>query len=107
MEFIKSGTRYDFMRWRWHFLGFSLTLLALSVHAGEVREVAPRSPLVGDLAGTLYVEADGSAATAARSLRTRRTPPRRLPSASSESGARSGAVIAPRRDRSTPPPRGP
>lgn len=31
MEIIKPGTQYDFMRWRWRFLGFSLLLLVLSV----------------------------------------------------------------------------
>lgn len=31
MELIKPGTQYDFMRWRWHFLGASVLLLVLSV----------------------------------------------------------------------------
>jgi preprotein translocase subunit SecF len=31
MELIKPGRQFDFMRWRWHFIGASLTLLALSV----------------------------------------------------------------------------
>src|SRR5512141_1260606 len=30
MELIKPGRQYDFMRWRWHFIGASLFLLALS-----------------------------------------------------------------------------
>jgi preprotein translocase subunit SecF len=30
MELIKPGTQYDFMKWRWHFLGASLFLLVLS-----------------------------------------------------------------------------
>jgi preprotein translocase subunit SecF len=31
MELIKPGTQWNFMRWRWHFLGASLLLLLLSV----------------------------------------------------------------------------
>lgn len=31
MELIKPGTQYDFMRWRWHFLGASFLLLVASV----------------------------------------------------------------------------
>ena len=30
MEIIKPGRQFDFMRWRWHFIGASLTLLLLS-----------------------------------------------------------------------------
>lgn len=30
MEIIKPGRQYDFMRWRWHFVGVSLVLLLLS-----------------------------------------------------------------------------
>ena len=30
MELIKPGRQFDFMRWRWHFIGASLTLLLLS-----------------------------------------------------------------------------
>ena len=30
MELIKPGRQFDFMRWRWYFIGASLTLLALS-----------------------------------------------------------------------------
>ncbi|MFL5264936.1 MAG: translocation/assembly module TamB domain-containing protein [Anaeromyxobacteraceae bacterium] len=43
-------------------------LLALGVDASAVRDLAPRAPLAGDLAGTLYAESDGSAATAALAL---------------------------------------
>jgi preprotein translocase subunit SecF len=31
MEIIKPGRQFNFMRWRWHFIGASLTLLFLSV----------------------------------------------------------------------------
>jgi preprotein translocase subunit SecF len=31
MELIKPGRQFDFMRWRWHFIGASVTLLLLSV----------------------------------------------------------------------------
>src|ERR1700757_2800099 len=31
MELIKPGRQFDFMRWRWHFIGASLTLLFLSL----------------------------------------------------------------------------
>src|SRR5262249_23626141 len=31
MEIIKPGRQFDFMRWRWDFIGLSLTLLVLSV----------------------------------------------------------------------------
>src|SRR3984885_674622 len=31
MELIKPGRQFDFMRWRWYFIGASLTLLFLSV----------------------------------------------------------------------------
>src|SRR5262245_57496677 len=30
MEFIKPGTQFDFMKYRWYFIGLSLTLLFLS-----------------------------------------------------------------------------
>jgi preprotein translocase subunit SecF len=30
MEIIKPGRQFDFMRWRWHFIGASVTLLVLS-----------------------------------------------------------------------------
>lgn len=31
MELIKPGRQFDFMRWRWHFIGASVSLLVLSV----------------------------------------------------------------------------
>src|SRR4051794_25172131 len=31
MELIKPGRQFDFMRYRWHFIGASLTLLVLSI----------------------------------------------------------------------------
>lgn len=31
MELIKPGRQFNFMRWRWHFIGLSLTLLFLSI----------------------------------------------------------------------------
>jgi len=46
-------------------------LLALAVDAGQVHELAPRVPLAGDVAGTLYAESDGNAATAALDLHPR------------------------------------
>ncbi len=46
-------------------------VLALAVDAGEVRRIAPRAPLAGDLTGTIYAESDGREATAALDLRPR------------------------------------
>ncbi|GEJ58605.1 hypothetical protein AMYX_33460 [Anaeromyxobacter diazotrophicus] len=46
-------------------------VLSLAVDAAEVRRLAPRAPLAGDLTGTLYAESDGSEATAALDLRPR------------------------------------
>ena len=40
-------------------------LLALAVDAAQVQTLAPKASLAGDLDGTLYVESDGHAATAA------------------------------------------
>ena len=31
MELIKPGRQFDFMKWRWHFIGASVTLLVLSI----------------------------------------------------------------------------
>jgi preprotein translocase subunit SecF len=31
MELIKPGRQFDFMRWRWHFIGLSVSLLVLSI----------------------------------------------------------------------------
>ena len=33
MELIKPGRQFDFMRWRWHFIGASLVMLILSAIA--------------------------------------------------------------------------
>jgi translocation and assembly module TamB len=52
----------------WVSLRGRAALLALSVNAGQLRDVAPKAPLAGDLTGTLYVESDGSEATAALDL---------------------------------------
>ncbi len=56
----------------WVSLRGRAALLALSVNAGQLREVAPKAPLADDLAGTLYVESDGSEATAAVDLAPKR-----------------------------------
>jgi len=52
MELIKPGTQYDFMKWRWHFLGASLLLLALSV----ISFIVPGPKLGTDFKGGTELE---------------------------------------------------
>jgi translocation and assembly module TamB len=57
---------FDWVSWKGR-----AAVLALSVDADQVRAVAPRAPLAGDLAGTLYLESDGAEASAALQLAPR------------------------------------
>jgi preprotein translocase subunit SecF len=52
MEIIKPGRQFDFMRWRWHFIGASLTLLLLSA----ISFITPGPKLGTDFQGGTEVE---------------------------------------------------
>jgi preprotein translocase subunit SecF len=52
MELIKPGRQFDFMRWRWHFIGASLTLLLLSA----ISFIVPGPKLGTDFKGGTEVE---------------------------------------------------
>src|SRR3954468_5353508 len=52
MELIKPGRQFDFMRWRWHFIGASLTLLVLSA----ISLIVPGPKLGTDFQGGTEVE---------------------------------------------------
>src|SRR4030095_10794530 len=52
MEFIKSGTQFDFMGKRWYFIGLSLALLILSI----ISFITPGPKLGTDFKGGTEVE---------------------------------------------------
>jgi preprotein translocase subunit SecF len=52
MELIKPGRQFDFMRWRWHFIGASLFLLAVSV----ISFIKPGPRLGTDFKGGTEIE---------------------------------------------------
>ncbi|MFT3769822.1 MAG: protein translocase subunit SecF [Minicystis sp.] len=65
MEFIKPGRQFDFMRWRWRFIGASLLLLVLSV----ISFIVPGPKLGTDFKGGTELEVAFKAAVSAGEVR--------------------------------------
>lgn len=65
MELIKPGVQYDFMKWRWHFLGASLLLLVLSA----ISFIYPGPKLGTDFKGGTEIEVDFTGDVSAGDIR--------------------------------------
>lgn len=65
MEFIKPGTQFDFMKYRWYFIGASVILLVLSA----LSFVYPGPKLGTDFKGGTEVEVDFKQAVSAAEVR--------------------------------------